>query len=148
MGSGAALDGRRTPSSKPGMGRLMDRRTVLRTLASVAIGTSSVLGAPAFLKRRYWLTAQTAGHRSALSVQEYSARAIRLVTESTVADLLCQFRFSDLNAEQLNKAIHRMRTENCTCGCPEDTIDECLVNDPACGVAVTLAEQIQREVKL
>lgn len=77
----------------------MDRRTVLRTLASAAIGTSSVLGAPAFLKRRYWLTAQTAGHRSALSVQQYSARAIRLVTESTVADLLCQFRFADLNAE-------------------------------------------------
>ena len=64
----------------------MNRREALR---SMGLG---VLGGPAILKRRYALEG-AAG-------QEYSARAIRLVTESPVVDMLCQFRFEDLNAEQ------------------------------------------------
>ena len=55
--------------------------------------------------------------------------------------------FSGLSSNQLNRVIHRMRTENCTCGCVADPIDQCLVNDPSCGVAVTLANQILREEK-
>jgi hypothetical protein len=56
--------------------------------------------------------------------------------------------FTELNAAQLNRTIHRLRAEYCTCGCTNDTIDQCLVNDPACGTAVTLAKQIIREEKL
>jgi hypothetical protein len=47
----------------------------------------------------------------------------------------------------MNRIIHRMRTEQCTCGCP-DTIDECLIKDPQCTTAVTLANQIIREEQL
>jgi membrane dipeptidase len=63
----------------------MDRRTAIRRMAA------SALAAPAVLRGRYPLSAQ--------STQEYSARAIRLVTESPVVDMLCQFRFPDLRGE-------------------------------------------------
>jgi len=63
----------------------MNRRTALRTLAT------STLVAPAFLRGRFRLFAQSA--------TEYSDRAIRLVSESLVVDMLCQFRFRDLRGE-------------------------------------------------
>lgn len=74
-------------------------------MTASAIGASALLGAPAILKRRYELVAQTGvgGTVAARAVgvaQEYSARAVRLVTESPVVDMLCQFRFADLNAEE------------------------------------------------
>jgi hypothetical protein len=47
----------------------------------------------------------------------------------------------------MNRVIHRMRTEKCTCGCP-DTIDECLIKDPQCTTAITLANQIIREEQI
>jgi hypothetical protein len=56
--------------------------------------------------------------------------------------------FNGLTSDQLNRVIHRMRTENCTCGCMGDPIDQCLVNDPSCTTAVTLANQIIREEKM
>jgi hypothetical protein len=56
--------------------------------------------------------------------------------------------FSGLTPDQLNRSIHRLRSEFCTCGCSNDTIDQCLVNDPSCGTAITLANQIIREEKL
>jgi len=64
----------------------MDRRRALRTMAL------SVAAAPAVLRGRQALSAQSA--------QEYSSRTVRLVTESPVVDMLCQFRFEDLNAER------------------------------------------------
>lgn len=63
----------------------MDRRAALRLLGG------SALAAPAILRGRYQLSAQ--------SPQEYSARAIRLVTESPVVDMLSQFRHVDLRSE-------------------------------------------------
>jgi membrane dipeptidase len=82
----------------------MDRRTALRTLAATAlVGPAgltprSLRGAPlspgtapAVLKRRYAIGPQA---------QEYSARAIRLVTQNPVVDMLCQFRFQDMNVEE------------------------------------------------
>lgn len=63
----------------------MDRRSALRLLGGGA------LAAPAVLRGRYQLFAQ--------SPQEYSARAIRLVNESSVVDMLSQFRFTDLRNE-------------------------------------------------
>jgi membrane dipeptidase len=56
----------------------LSRRSVLRCAA---------WGAPALLRGRFPLFAQSSG--------EYSSRAIRLVAESTVVDLLNQFRFAD-----------------------------------------------------
>ncbi len=56
--------------------------------------------------------------------------------------------FTNLSPEQLNRVIHRLRTEDCTCGCEGDLIDQCLVNDPSCATAVTLAKQIIREEKM
>lgn len=68
----------------------MDRRTALRTLAA------STLAAPAVLRGRYSLWAQSSPGSPAQSSREYSARTVRLVTESPVVDMLCQFRFDDL----------------------------------------------------
>jgi hypothetical protein len=55
--------------------------------------------------------------------------------------------FTGLTPDQLNRVIHRLRSEDCTCGCQGDLIDECLVNDPQCTAAVTLTKQIIREEK-
>ncbi|MGE0439231.1 MAG: dipeptidase [Gemmatimonadales bacterium] len=60
--------------------RTMSRREIVRTLAAG-------IAAPAVLRRRYRLFADRP--------QEYSERAIRLVRESVVVDLLNQFRFAD-----------------------------------------------------
>jgi membrane dipeptidase len=62
----------------------MDRRKALKCIAATAV-------APAVLRRRYALFAAT--------TQEYSARAVRLVEESPVIDMLCQFRFPDFTRE-------------------------------------------------
>lgn len=62
-------------------GKPMDRRAMLRTMAGAAVG------APAILKGRYRVFAQES--------TEYSARAMRLVEEATVIDMLNQFRFPD-----------------------------------------------------
>jgi membrane dipeptidase len=61
------------------MTELLSRRTVLSRVALV--------GASAVLRGRFQLFAQ--------SREEYSARAIQLVAETTVVDLLSQFRFPD-----------------------------------------------------
>ena len=62
----------------------MQRRDFLRLAGASALGASA---APAFLKGRYRLAAQ--------SPDEYSARTIRLMQESPVVDMLCQFAFAD-----------------------------------------------------
>ncbi len=62
----------------------MQRRDFLRLAGASALGASA---APAFLKGRYRLAAQ--------SPAEYSARTIRLMQESPVVDMLCQFAFAD-----------------------------------------------------
>ncbi len=61
--------------------------TVVSRRAAIATIGAAAIGAPAVLRGRYRLFAQASG--------EYSARAIRLVQESIVVDLLNQFRFED-----------------------------------------------------
>jgi membrane dipeptidase len=61
--------------------RPISRRAVVATLGA------GLLGAPAVLRRRYRIFAQ--------SQTEYSARAVRLMQENVVVDLLNQFRFPD-----------------------------------------------------
>lgn len=68
----------------------VSRRTALQRLAV------SVVAAPAILRGRHRLFADSA--------QEYSARAIRLVQETIVIDLLNQFRFADF-AERPPKSV-------------------------------------------
>ena len=62
----------------------MSRVTRREALSALGIAT---VGAPAILRGRYRISAQSA--------QEYSARAVRLLHEHVVVDLLNQFRFPD-----------------------------------------------------
>lgn len=64
----------------------ISRRTALRCLGL------ALVGAPAILRGRFRLFAQ--------SPVEYSARSIRLVEEATVVDLLNQFRFPDYSVKR------------------------------------------------
>ncbi len=66
----------------------ISRREALRALA---VAGTTLAGAPAILRGRFRLDAQ--------SRAEYSARTLRLVEESPVVDMLCQFRFPDLRQE-------------------------------------------------
>lgn len=66
-----------------------DTTSVTRRAALTTIGTglAGIIGAPAILRRRYQLFADTP--------VEYSARAIKLVDETVTIDMLNQFRFPD-----------------------------------------------------
>lgn len=72
----------------------MQRRDLLR-LAGTAALSSAV--APAFLRSRYRLLAQSSA--------EYSARTIRLMQESPVVDMLCQFAFADERGEGTPRSV-------------------------------------------
>ncbi len=65
----------------------MHRRDLLRLTGAAALTAA----APAFLTRRYALLAQMPGQQPAT----YSARTIRLMQDSPVVDMLCQFAFPD-----------------------------------------------------
>ncbi|MGH7655710.1 MAG: dipeptidase, partial [Gemmatimonadaceae bacterium] len=70
-------------------------------LASLAAGALAVAGAPAILRGRFRLFAE--------SSTEYSARAVRLVERTVVIDMLNQFRFADY-AEHPPKSELWLRT--------------------------------------
>lgn len=74
------------------------RRSALQTLAATAAGLA---GAPAILRNRFTLFAD--------SPSEYSARTIRLLQESPVVDLLCQFAFPDFREEGTPLATRWLR---------------------------------------
>lgn len=76
----------------------MHRRDLLR-LAGAAALTSAA--APAFLTRRYTLGAQ--------QPTPYSARTIRLMQESPVVDMLCQFAFPDEREDGTPRAHRWLR---------------------------------------
>jgi hypothetical protein len=57
------------------------------------------------------------------------------------------FDLSTLTPKQKEKFLKRVNSELCTCGCQNDTIARCLVNDPKCPVVRGLAEKIFSEVK-
>jgi membrane dipeptidase len=61
------------------------RREIVQAFAA------TTMGAPAFLRRRYSILTQ--------DPKQYSARAIRLVQEATVLDMLNQFRFADFSED-------------------------------------------------
>jgi membrane dipeptidase len=76
----------------------MDRRQFLSAAGAAA---TTIAGAPAVLRRRYRLFAHSAA--------EYSARTIRLMRESPVVDLLCQFAFPDFREEGTPRAQQWIR---------------------------------------
>ena len=73
------------------------RRDVVRALAIGAAGVAGIAGAPAFLRGRYRLFAQ--------SPAEYSVRAIRVVDETVVVDLLNQFQFADFRQQPVKSQL-------------------------------------------
>jgi hypothetical protein len=101
-------------------------------------------------------TAQDAADDPAQETQEATPKyesvedpnAVYTTSDIKMEGSWLKINLADLSDDQLNRVVHRSRTEFCTCGCPEDTIDECLVNDSACGTAVTLIRQVIREEKL
>jgi membrane dipeptidase len=70
------------------------RRDAVRT---IALGAAAAFGAPAILRGRYRLFAQ--------SRAEYSARAIKLVDETVVVDMLNQFRFADYREDPVKSRL-------------------------------------------
>lgn len=76
----------------------MDRRAALRSIATASLG---VVTAPAILRGRFQLFAH--------SSDEYSARTIALMRESTVIDMLCQFAFDDFRTDTVPRAIRWRR---------------------------------------
>lgn len=64
--------------------KLFSRRAALTTIGA---GLAGIIGAPAILRGRYQLFADAPA--------EYSARAIKLIDETVVIDMLNQFRFPD-----------------------------------------------------
>ena len=52
--------------------------------------------------------------------------------------------FKGLNADQKKRALRRMNSEGCTCGC-NLTVSQCRVNDTGCPVSVDLAAQIVKD---
>ncbi len=77
----------------------------------------------------------------------YDPNATYTLSDLPTEGSFVKIQFGGMTDEQANRIVHRIKTENCTCGCPKDTIEECLVNDPQCGTVVQLATQIIREEK-
>jgi hypothetical protein len=54
---------------------------------------------------------------------------------------------STLTPKQKQRYLDRVNQELCSCGCPNDTIARCLVNDPTCPTVRGIAEKVLSEVK-
>lgn len=54
---------------------------------------------------------------------------------------------STLTPKQKQRYLDRVNQEMCTCGCLNDTIARCLVNDPKCPTVRGMAEKVLSEVK-
>ncbi|MFN7975460.1 MAG: thioredoxin family protein [Acidobacteriota bacterium] len=61
-------------------------------------------------------------------------------------DTLPGVDLATLPADKRAKVLERANKETCTCGCPQDTIAQCLNTDPQCAVAPRLVQQIVNEV--
>ena len=57
------------------------------------------------------------------------------------------FDLAPLGERGREKFLHRVNSEMCTCGCKNETIAWCLVNDPKCPMVKGLAQSIYDEVK-
>ena len=48
---------------------------------------------------------------------------------------------------QKEKFLQRVNSEICSCGCKNDTLAHCYVNDPRCPLVKTLVQKVYHEVK-
>jgi membrane dipeptidase len=93
---GESADSRSRAIASGRFARRVSRRDAIKLVSLAAAGAA----APAVLRGRYRLFAQG---------REYSARAVRLVRESTVVDMLCQFAFPDNREEGTPRAVRWLR---------------------------------------
>jgi len=52
-----------------------------------------------------------------------------------------------LKRGQKEKFLQRVNSELCSCGCKNDTLARCYVNDPRCPLVKTLVQKVYDEVK-
>jgi hypothetical protein len=57
------------------------------------------------------------------------------------------FDLAPLDARQRERFLHRANSEMCTCGCKNETLAWCLVNDPKCPVVKGLVQTVYDEVR-
>ena len=57
------------------------------------------------------------------------------------------FNLSELDAPKREKFLHRVNSEMCSCGCKNDTLAHCLVNDPKCPTVKGLVQTAFDEIK-
>jgi len=57
------------------------------------------------------------------------------------------FDVKGLPQAQREKLLQRVNSEMCTCGCKNDTLAKCLVNDPKCPTVKGLVQTVYDEVK-
>ena len=130
-------------------------RRILMSLALVAFIPLSALAvgdAKSSPKKRRAHAAQTAPTSGA---QAQTAPSVypRVQTEQglTVREnyfmALPGIDLSTLTPKQKQRFLDRVNEEFCSCGCPNDTIARCLVNDPKCTTVRGLAEKILSDVK-
>jgi hypothetical protein len=67
-----------------------------------------------------------------------------------VANFFADMPGFDLNAlgkHGKEKFLHRVNSEMCTCGCKNDTLAFCYINDPKCPVVKGMVQAVYDEVK-
>ena len=52
-----------------------------------------------------------------------------------------------LKQGQKERFLQRVNSEICSCGCKNDTLAHCYVNDPGCGTVKTLVQKVYDEVR-
>ena len=57
------------------------------------------------------------------------------------------FDLGKLNARQKETFLQRVNSEMCTCGCKNDTLARCQVNDPNCPVVKGMVQKVYDEIK-
>ena len=67
------------------------------------------------------------------------------VTNAANATELPDVDLSGLTPEQKKQVLHRLNTENCTCGC-DMTVAECRITDSPCPTSRDLAAKVVKEV--
>ena len=57
------------------------------------------------------------------------------------------FDLAPLSTAQREKFLHRVNSELCTCGCKNDTLAHCLVNDAKCPMVRGMVQTVYDEIK-
>jgi len=57
------------------------------------------------------------------------------------------FDLTVFDTQKREKFLHRVNSEMCTCGCKNDTLARCLVNDPKCPTVKGLVQTVYDEMR-